>query len=74
MFRRFHKERQPQIKPPASSSNQAEASEAQGETSTTVASGAQGETSTTVNTLATETDDESFGLKLLVPGEDPFVE
>ena len=63
MFRRFRKKRQSQIESPASSSTQANAS------------GAQAETSTTVDLLATKTDDdEVFGLKLLVPGEDPFVE
>jgi hypothetical protein len=39
------------------------------------ASEAQGMTSTTAGLLATERDDdEAFGLKLLVPGEDSFVE
>jgi hypothetical protein len=63
MFRRFLKKGQPQTNSPTSSSNPVEAG------------GAQGETSIKADLLATErNNDEAFGLKLLVAGEDPRVE
>jgi len=63
MFSKFRKKGQPETNSPAPSRTQVEAG------------GAEGETSTTSDLLATETDDdEAFGLKLVVAGDDPFVE